>query len=193
MKDCGSSINADSSSCKPAGDGPSLSNLDAIVRAYLREHQPCLQAQLRSFAEEATVLSAVSRAALARSPDGKKYSHQHRLKLATLQEVQRRLLDLDLEGIRTFDELYNAIEGTVGSITGVGELMVYDTALRIGAKLGLEPERVYLHSGTRQGARVLRLRSKECSLAPTELPLALRALRPHEVEDCLCIYKGRFA
>ena len=39
----------------------------------------------------------------------------------------------------------------------MGELVVYDTALRIGARFGLEPEKVYVHRGTREGVRKLGL------------------------------------
>ena len=35
--------------------------------------------------------------------------------------------------VRTFDAGFH----------GIGELTIYDTALRIGAKLGLRPQRVY--------------------------------------------------
>jgi hypothetical protein len=71
--------------------------------------------------------------------------------------------------------------------------MVYDTALRIGAKLGLEPEVVYLHRGTRRGVRALGLDADRTFVALGELPHELRALRPHEIEDCLCIYKTELA
>jgi hypothetical protein len=67
--------------------------------------------------------------------------------------------------------------------------MVYDTALRIGAKLGLEPDVVYLHRGTRSGVKVLGMDAGRPFVRPDELPDELRVLRPHEIEDCLCIYK----
>ena len=68
--------------------------------------------------------------------------------------------------------------------------MVYDTALRIGAKLGLEPEVVYLHRGTRSGMKALGLDVGRPFIEVDELPQALRSLRPHEIEDCVCIYKS---
>lgn len=67
--------------------------------------------------------------------------------------------------------------------------MVYDTALRIGAKLGLEPERVYLHAGTRVGARALGLDWRAPSILSQDLPSQLRLLPAWQVEDLLCIYK----
>lgn len=79
----------------------------------------------------------------------------------------------------------------IGVLHGIGELTVYDTALRIGAKLGLLPKKVYLHAGTRAGARALGLNWKATSLAVRELPSELLTLTPHEIEDCLCIFKDK--
>ena len=53
-----------------------------------------------------------------------------------------------------------------------------------------EPDRVYLHSGTREGARALGLAAERSFLPMDELPPELRRLKPREVEDLLCIYKG---
>ena len=69
--------------------------------------------------------------------------------------------------------------------------MVYDTALRIGAKLGLEPEVVYLHRGARSGMKALGLGAGRLFVEVYELPHELRSLRPHEIEDCVCIYKTK--
>ena len=76
----------------------------------------------------------------------------------------------------------------IGGIHGIGELAVYDIACRIGAFLGLSPERVYLHAGTREGARALGLRG--ASVRKMDLPRAFGRLSPGEIEDCLCIYNA---
>jgi hypothetical protein len=67
--------------------------------------------------------------------------------------------------------------------------MVYDTAVRIGAYLGLEPDRVYLHAGTRRGARALGLGAGREWLEIRELPVQFRRLNGRRLEDILCIYK----
>jgi hypothetical protein len=51
----------------------------------------------------------------------------------------------------------------------------------------LEPDRIYLHAGTREGARALGLGGT--ALSKSELPKAFHRLSPGEIEDCLCIYK----
>jgi len=96
-----------------------------------------------------------------------------------------------LEQTADFDELHQRVDQAIGSLHGIGELTVYDTALRIGARLGFLPERVYLHSGTRVGARALGLDWRATVLDVSDLPRELRDLRPHEIEDCLCIFKDK--
>jgi hypothetical protein len=83
--------------------------------------------------------------------------------------------------------------GCSGPRAGLGELYFYDTALRIGAKLGVLPQAVYLHAGTRAGATTLGLIVDGSVLLKSELPELPQKLQPHEVEDVLCIYKKYFA
>ena len=88
----------------------------------------------------------------------------------------------------TFGELYDLVRATIESVHGIGELMVYDTATRLGAHLDLMPDRVYLHAGTRAGAEVLGFSGRD-TIRSKELPAPLQQLEPYELEDCLCIYK----
>src|SRR5262249_51982407 len=97
----------------------------------------------------------------------------------------------DVRRCQTFGELLELVGHAVGRISGIGELTIYDTALRIGGKLGLEPDVVYLHAGTREGARVFGLDGASVPLS--KFPPAFRGLKPREVEDCLCIYKRDLA
>jgi hypothetical protein len=86
------------------------------------------------------------------------------------------------------------VEHLVGPIPGIGELTVYDISQRIGSRFDLEPDRVYLHSGTRVGARALGFDGRRASLEVAELPDELtEQLRPRELEDLLCIYKNALA
>jgi len=45
--------------------------------------------------------------------------------------------------------------------------------------------------GTREGAAALGIDRSRKTVRPDELPAPLRTLRPHEIEDCLCIYKAQ--
>jgi hypothetical protein len=57
----------------------------------------------------------------------------------------------------SFADLIGIVASIAEGVSGLGELYIYDTALRIGAKSGLEPDMVYLHAGTRKGAKALGL------------------------------------
>jgi hypothetical protein len=129
---------------------------------------------------------------MAQRIDGKRYHHQCRIPLAALQTATAKLLRAPLLKAKDFDELLRVVARAIGPIQGIGALTVYDTALRIGAKLGLQPTRVYLHAGTRAGARILGLTWRAPYLEVAECPPELRVLAPHEIEDCLCIFKKRF-
>jgi hypothetical protein len=86
--------------------------------------------------------------------------------------------------------LFELVREIIGPIPGIGELTVYDTAVRIGARFQLEPDRVYLHAGTRDGAKaLLDVDGPREAIERDELPAQLRVLSPREIEDLLCIYK----
>jgi hypothetical protein len=84
------------------------------------------------------------------------------------------------------------VKKTVSRIPDLGELYYYDTALHIGAKLGLMPVKVYLHAGTKDGARRLKLSCRNKTIDFDQLPIELRCLAPYEIEDFLCIFKKGF-
>ncbi len=90
----------------------------------------------------------------------------------------------------SFDELHEIVREVGEPIYMIGELTIYDTAYRIGCKLGLPPTRVYLHSGTRIGAVALGFHRSRTSISVKELPKPFAVLEPYEIEDCLCIFKG---
>lgn len=171
-----------------------LTTYGRVVRAYeqdFREREG--NRELRFFQVQRTLADAVEKAALCKTPSGKRQPHQRRLSQATLRKMYAALKRTDLESAESFKELFKRVEGAIGGVSGVGELTVYDTSVRIGAYLRLEPERVYLHRGTRVGAEALGLGRGKRVLELNELPKAFHRLRPHEVEDCLCIYKQELA
>ncbi len=167
-------------------------NIKTIVRSYTSSIRPRARAELDWFRRQPDLASAIERAALAINSAGKRYSHQRRLKKAVLEQARDALLTnvASISQCRTFDELFELLEAIVRPINGIGELYVYDTCLRIGAKLGLLPTEVYLHAGTRAGAKALGLDGTAQSLKVSALPPDLQQLEPYEIEDLLCIFKG---
>jgi hypothetical protein len=162
-----------------------------MVRHYILHYRPHAQAELWTFCRQ-PFEEALERAALARDEHAKRLSHQRRLKGSLLRKGRNRLLHAakKLRRCDSFDQLHNLIIERLKGIRGLAELYYYDTALRIGASLGRMPKRVYLHRGTRDGARALDLDWRADSLDPRALPKELAVLEPHEIEDFLCIYKA---
>jgi len=191
----------DLTTMKPAPDGwpdpcrrgfrgrKRLRTLGAIVHDYIRRHRHKTIRELRYFRSLQSLDDAIAKAGLARRPDGKRWSHQRRIPSAALDAATRRLRQAHLQSARSFADLIERVDTAVRLVRGIGELYVYDTALRLGAHLRLLPHAVYLHAGTRRGARALGLDHRSDSIAPSQLPAAFQRLRPHEVEDVLCIYK----
>ncbi|MBI5364697.1 MAG: hypothetical protein HZA53_16090 [Planctomycetes bacterium] len=136
---------------------------------------------------------AVRTAALCLTAKGKRHDHQRRIPGASLAEAARRLGRARLGKIRRFDVLHSLIAETCADLDRFGELTRYDVAFRIGAHLGIEPERVYLHAGTRKGAHALGLPHRRATLAVKDLPQDLQQLRPWQAEDFLCIYADELA
>lgn len=171
------------------------SSFEEIVAHYRMEKRPEALWEREHYAKLATVEEAARRAALALTPDGKRHSHQNpfRVKQETLDDWAAKVFaHLEwLAAAETFEMLHDRLEAL--KIRGVGPLIIYDTAHRLGVKLGLEPRLVYLHAGTLEGAVLLGFERKLKTIEPTALPPAFRALRPYEIEDCLCIYKDDIA
>lgn len=124
-----------------------------------------------------------------------RFSHQCILQRTVLAEAADILVSLEGEIAQSasFDALYDLVSNVCSALYGAGELYAYDVSQRIGLRIGLRPERVYLHRGTRAGARALGINvSGRKSIAMDELPAGLRSLTPSEAEDALCIYKSYF-
>lgn len=137
---------------------------------YIQNHREDASRVLRFYAIQRNLADAVDKAAFALLPGGKRHSHQYRIPTDVLAQVQTRLRKANLRNCQTFDELHGSVAAAIGSISGVGELMIYDTAHRIGAFLKLEPEFVYLHAGTRVGAAALGFPRSREKLEMHELP-----------------------
>ena len=189
-------------SCLPVNENM---DLEVIVRTYIMQIRPRAKAELDWFRNQPTLVSAIGYAGLAINCTGKRcahhrrlkrYAHQRRLKRKTLLQAKKVLLTntQEIEKAKTFDELFTLIESLVLNINGIGELYVYDTSLRIGAKLGLLPTKVYLHRGTREGAKNLNIgiKGNTKSIEVSSLPPEFQLIKPHEIEDALCIFKDDF-
>ena len=166
--------------------------LRALVAQYIEEHRPRAMREKGFFQNMPSLDLAIHHAAFALDDRGppKRYSHQCRIRLAPMRKAQEFLLrsKSQLEALKTFDDLHGLLDGFMSKIPGLGALYTYDTALRLGFFLWLEPASVYLHAGTRRGARSLGIRASHV-VKVRDLPPELQVLPPHEVENFLCIFK----
>jgi len=173
--------------------GEHFHNLNEIISRYIKNFRSQAEKEINSFKNLKTLDEAIEFAGDAKCPDcKKKFPHQWRIPLKTLENAKLMLFQLlpQIQECDDFNKLIKLIEENIeNNITSFGELSTYDTALRLGAQLGIEPESVYLHAGTRKGANALRIDTKRKFFNPSELPVEFRQLSPREIEDCLCIYK----
>ena len=179
--------------CPPARAMPTT--LQGVVSAYIRDYRdPCAD-ELNWFAERSNLKEAIWAAAMALRPDGKRLDHQRRIPSTVLRAAATALLHRHqaLARSQSFADLFAIVENATTGARGFGELGVYDTALRIGAYLRLEPEVVYLHAGTRVGARAFGVPAGQPAISPSALPSTFSRLSPREIEDCLCIFKDDIA
>jgi hypothetical protein len=166
-------------------------SFSAIVRVYIKKYRHFSVDELNFYHEQSSLRSAIELAAFAINPEGKRHAHQWRIRHTALNKAQILLQDnIDsIERVKDFDELIHLIEGILDSVSGIGELYIYDTSLRIGAWLHQFPEKVYLHAGTREGARALGISGRAKAIEPGSLPIEFQELKPYEIEDVLCIFK----
>jgi hypothetical protein len=160
-----------------------------IVSDYIREYRDDARAEMRFFEIQCSPSAAIRKAALCELPSRKRHPHQRRIPKTVLEQAEVRLqaIGRKLANAGDFAALHGLVEGEIGSIKGIGALTAYDIAHRIGAHFGKAPRLVYLHAGTRTGARVFNISGD--SFDPRILPKAFSRLAPSEIEDCLCIYK----
>ncbi len=165
--------------------------LPVIIRSYVASDKLRLDKLLRFYSERPTIDEAIRTAAMGLDEQQKRHPHQRRLKRAALLASQAALLAAasSLESVKSFDSLFEWVESATASIRGLGDLYTYDIALRIGARLKLEPNAVYLHAGAREGAMRLGVHTRERKLPSASFPSELARLSPRDIENLLCIYK----
>ena len=177
------------SGCSPRDPCPAKT-LRGLISHFRRGHLNDLRKSLEDFSG-LSLDQAIRHASMAEDAEGRRNPHHYRRTQTTLCKAQRKLMRADdkLRACRSFAEILSVVERATSSIEWLGPLFKYDCALSIGAAKGKLPEHIYLHSGTREGAKALGLKWREKFI---RVPLELRTLRPHELEDFLCIYSHCF-
>ncbi|MEQ8194970.1 MAG: hypothetical protein RIB59_10825, partial [Rhodospirillales bacterium] len=123
--------------------------------------------------------------------NGKRHNHLRRLTPEALKKGHQHLQknELTLKNSNSFKEIHNVTVSISKKIHGLGEMWAYDTAFAIGAHIQQLPKLIYLHRGTRTGARkILNKTNLGSSLKRSDLPPELWKLECYELEDFLCHY-----
>jgi hypothetical protein len=174
---------------------PNEIEIQRIVTLYKKSKEENPDLHIEFCKNQKTLAKAIIVAAQSINWNNRIHNHQKRVGRRTLNEFAEHLCTFkrQIAKAKNFDDLYGIVEGA--RIEGIGRLVIYDTAHRIGFFRNIFPEKIYLHSGTRKGAKNLlhKLPRKEY-LYPNELPISLQRpdLQPWELEDILCIYfKGK--
>jgi hypothetical protein len=162
-----------------------------IVRDYVARYRPVFQAELAHFSKTQPLQAAIMQAASAQGADGKRLSHQRRLLKGVIPQASMRLFRVasTLASAPDFASLHDVIETHLMGVRGVGNVYVYDTALRLGAFLGKSPTKVYLHAGSREGAKQILGPRAPMRASVSIFPPPFRNLHPHELENLLCLYR----
>ena len=169
-------------------------NLKELVDDYVEVFRPRLASSLGWFGDVSCIEEAIERSALSLMCDSKMHPHQWRVGEEALAIASRCLgpKARDISFACSLQGIMSIVEEVAGPVRRIGRLAIYDIALRIGRFKGLYPERVYLHAGATEGAVALGIRVDRV-LPISSFPSALGCLKPHEIEDFLCIYKGCLA
>ncbi len=162
---------------------------DEIVDDYISNHQANGAREYKFYQIQPSLEKIIEIATLSKLPSGKRHWHQRRIPLKVLEKARNCLMKIDFTGCKNFGELIACTSDYLEKIKGIGALTTYDISHRIGIYLGLEPELVYLHAGTRRGALAIGLGRGRETLNVEELPKAFHILTPTEIEDCLCLYE----
>lgn len=182
-------------------DDRSINSFEAVVRHYFRHRANNSVRELEWFSgRPKSPIEAIKRASLSRIPSGRgagqiRHPHQCHIPWAALVEASKRLVEIapEIRACRDFESLHSLVEKSIRPIRGIGELATYDISHRIGVYLGCEPTTVYLHSGTKKGARALGLATNRKYIPIKELPKAFWRLSGAQAEDVLCIYRATLA
>ncbi len=156
-------------------------SLAELVADFLKEEKCCPRDEIKDF-RCLKIKDAIKKAVRAKSENGQLYKHQWNLfnHPEVPQKAEAILMQCvgEIEKCKNFDVLHELIKSKL-QMPFAGELYWYDTAFRIGISLNIYPEKVYLHRGTKLGAKALNIYKGKEVLEMSELPEELQKLKPY--------------
>jgi hypothetical protein len=187
------------------GKPPDKAEWDDLISHYKENYQTNADVEKLWFSQADDLEDAIKKAVrsefdiiISRSPDVIYYmaSHQTRIGRENLRKATGYFLESTklYASCKTFSELISITE-TVSTPKKlrIGPLTRYDISSRIAGYLRLKIDDVYLHAGTKIGARKLGIKAKK-KISRDELVAhfpQLRCFDAEDIENFLCIYKDR--
>lgn len=172
-----------------------INTLDGLVQDFIDR----FPRERRDFvvpytAESNSISQAIARAVSSVDANNKQHHHSFSISEHAMDNCFVKLIAQDDSLIRSinFHDLYKKVKRVLKDVNGIDDVYIYDIAVRIGSYLGLEPERIYLHSGVAVGAAKLGLIEFPESLEYNQMPEALKAMTPDMIEDFLCCMRKVF-
>lgn len=180
---------------KPVLTTPGNQSLSGLMSQWEKKNRPGFHEYLDGYRSSSfpEALKAASRGECPPNGKdvGKRHFHQRRIPKTAIKQWASKLDKAQAQiqsflGL-SFEDLFDFLDERARTIDGIGPLMVYDTALRIGANIECLPKGwVYLHAH----ARIPGVRSKVHRIPKSELPEEFKALEvweAYEIEDFLCV------
>src|SRR5690554_2679896 len=127
-------------------------------------------------------------------------THTRGISQSLFNEFANELLKLEIEinKAQNFHELIKIVRS--GKVRGIGDLNIYDIAIIIGKFRKLYPEMIYLHAGTKEGAKTYfgnqkykKIVTKEDGFLVIKKEYFLPKFKDFscdELESNLCVTKG---
>ena len=174
--------------------------LKNYLEKYKNDYRKATTEEIKAFKNMTSITDVIEKAALMTIGKDKRHPH-HRLKSKKTLETAKDILlknQTEISKAYNFHNLHEIIIKALNGTKGIGPLYCYDTAFLIGAHLGKLPEKIYLHAGTKKGAKnmAIDIMSKKY-IGIKDLPcheiFERSSLKLYEIEDFLCIYKEELA
>ena len=187
-------------SCAPASNSPTCGPTDfsacrtlrEMVTLFLNQREGRPDEERRWWGDsELSFREACKRAFFMVGNPDKRDSHQWVFRKSDLHAMAAEVArsETALTQSRSFGGLYGAVERALGLKAGRKPLLVYDVTRRLGFRLGVDPDEVYLHAGVAKGASALKAGLGKPRKRPlADFPTSIRTrLDPGQAEDFLCL------
>jgi hypothetical protein len=170
-------------------------DLESLLADFKKHHRSNSARETRFFRTMPSMGLAIYHVAMAVDGNDRCFDHQFHITQPARRKAKQVLqqIEAQMQACRSFHALHSLFLHHLTPVRGLGEMYIYDAALRMGAYLRLYPFYIYLHRGTRVGAKALGLVVNRPYLERTELPKDLQVLSADNIETFLCMYRNQLS